>query len=77
MHHKQDTCNDQLSKLPHEVLHNILKDVDPKDLAALSQCCKKLAGFIRDNRPLFRDVYLAKLVSSFTRRGDETKWMEL
>lgn len=54
---------DYLSKLPHEVLHNILKDVGPKDLAALPQCCTTLRDFIADNRPLFRDVYLAKLVS--------------
>jgi hypothetical protein len=57
---------DYLCELPPEVLHNIIQDVDPKDLAALSQCCKKLAGFITDNQSLFRDVYLAKLVSWFS-----------
>jgi hypothetical protein len=42
----------------HEVLHDILAVVDPRDLAALSQSCRLLHSFIDRNRILWKDVYL-------------------
>lgn len=59
--HKQNM--DYFTKLPHEVLHNVLKDVEPLDLATLSTCCGDLHRFISDNRPLFKELYLTRLVS--------------
>lgn len=58
---------DYLTKLPHEVLHNILKDVGPLDLATLSSCCGDLYRFIADNRALFKELYLMRLVSGLER----------
>jgi hypothetical protein len=58
---------DYLTKLPNEVQHKILKDVDPQDLLSLQLCCQTLNNFIKDNRPLFRDLYLARLVSKLAK----------
>lgn len=54
---------DYFTKLPHEVLHNVLKDVSPRDLAMISRCCGELHRFIADNRPLYKELYLTRLVS--------------
>lgn len=51
-----------LSKLPDEMVQNILKDVDPADLPALMRTCKEIKRVIANNRVLFRDLYLANLV---------------
>ncbi|KAK6085708.1 hypothetical protein SCUP515_00815 [Seiridium cupressi] len=48
-----------LTELPPEILHNILRFVDPPDLAWISRICKTLCHSIKDNTILFRDVYLA------------------
>ena len=53
---------DYLTKLPHELLHNILKGVDPPDLEALSETCQKLRAFTKDNHQLFKDIYATYLV---------------
>lgn len=55
--------NMQLIELPPEILHNVLRAVDPLDLASLSLCCRVLHDFISDNRPLFKELYLQRLVS--------------
>ncbi|RFU35017.1 hypothetical protein B7463_g1330, partial [Scytalidium lignicola] len=52
---------DQLTTLPNEVLHTILAEVDPKDLATLSRTSRALHNFISDNRLLFKDIYLSYL----------------
>lgn len=49
--------------LPHEVLHNIIAQVDPTALAQLCHCCRALNDYIKDNRLLFKDVYLGYFVS--------------
>jgi predicted transcriptional regulator len=60
---------DYLTKLPHELLHNILKGVDPPDLEALSKTCQKLRSFTKDNHQLFKDIYATYLVSVHLERG--------
>jgi hypothetical protein len=48
-----------LTELPPEILHNILRFVNPADLAWISRICKTLCYSIKGNTTLFRDVYLA------------------
>jgi F-box domain len=52
-----------LLALPLEVLHNVLKTVDPQDLATLPRCCRALHTFISGNRQLFKELYLQRLAS--------------
>lgn len=52
-----------LLALPPEVLHNVLRAVDPKDLATLPRCCRVLRAFISGNRQLFKELYLQRLAS--------------
>lgn len=47
-----------LLEMCHEVLHDILAEVNPKDLGALLQSCRALHSYIKDNRMLWKDVYL-------------------
>jgi hypothetical protein len=47
----------------HEILHDIIIQVYPEDLAALSASCQTLNKYIRGNRLLWRDVYLRHFVS--------------
>ncbi len=47
-----------LLSLPHEVLHHVITEADPQDLAALSRCCQMLNGYIKHNRLLFKELYL-------------------
>jgi hypothetical protein len=54
---------DDLSKLPPEVLHSILKNLEPLDLVKLARCGPAPHRFIADNRPLFKEAYLHVLVS--------------
>jgi hypothetical protein len=49
--------------LPHEILHSVLTCVDPRDLASLSLCCEALHRFIQNDRLLFKELYLQRLVS--------------
>jgi len=53
-----------LLALPPEVLHNVLKAVDPRDLAALPRCCRALHTFISGNKQLFKELYLQRLAGS-------------
>lgn len=53
----------ELLGLCHELQHEILKEVDPQDLAALSGSCKTFNGYIKNNRLLWKDVYLQNFVS--------------
>lgn len=49
----------QLTELPPEIIHNILRFVDPPDLAWISSICRTFRYSISGNSTLFRDVYLA------------------
>ncbi|ETS82573.1 hypothetical protein PFICI_04449 [Pestalotiopsis fici W106-1] len=61
-----------LTELPPEILHNILRFVNPEDLAWISRICKTLCYSIKDNPTLFRDVYLAHLDEP--RAGHDVDW---
>lgn len=50
-------ANNNLLNLPHEVLHSIIANADPQDLAALS-CCRALNDFIKNNHLLHKELYL-------------------
>lgn len=50
-----------LLDLPHEVLHSIIANADPQDLAALS-CCRTLNDFIKNNHLLHKELYLKAFV---------------
>lgn len=52
-----------LLALPHEILHSILRGVDPQDLHPLSLSCRTLYAFLKDNHTLYKDIYLQNLVS--------------
>ena len=47
--------------LPHEVLHSIIVNTDPQDLAALC-CCRALNDFIKNNNLLHKELYLKTFV---------------
>jgi hypothetical protein len=51
-----------LVSLCHEVLHDILCEVNPADLGALSQTCQTFSSYIKNNRLLWKDVYLRHFV---------------
>lgn len=51
-----------LLQLPHEVLHSILLNVAPGDLAAL-RCCRILDDFIKNDGLLYKEVYRRHFVS--------------
>lgn len=48
--------------LSNELLHEILLKVNPGDLARVSQCCRSLHTFIKDNELLWKDLYLETFV---------------
>ena len=50
-----------LLDLPHEVLHTIIANADPQDLAALC-CCRALNDFIKNNDLLHKQLYLKTFV---------------
>jgi len=52
-----------LLDLADEILHNILIEVCPEDLAALSRSCQTLNKYIDNNPLLWRDIYLKYFVS--------------
>jgi len=47
-----------------EVLHGVFKQVDPTDLAVLSQCCRFLNSFIKNDVLLWKIHYLKRFVCS-------------
>lgn len=47
--------------LPLEILHCILAQTDPQDVARLC-CCRTLTNYIRNNQVLFKDIYLRHYV---------------
>lgn len=58
-----------LLDLPHEVLHNIIANADPQDLAALC-CCRTLNDFIKNNQLLHKEIYL-KTFDAFSQTQKE------
>ena len=52
-------CN--LLDLPHEVLHSIIVNTDLQDLAGLC-CCHALYDFIKNDRLLYKEMYLRHFV---------------
>ena len=50
-----------LLALPPELLHGILVNVNPQDLAAV-RCCRQLADFVKHNVLLAKTLYLKKYV---------------
>ena len=54
-----------LLNLPHEVLHCIIANADPQDLAALC-CCRALNDFIKDNHLLHKELYLKNFVRPYS-----------
>ena len=50
-----------LLNLPHEVLHSIISNTNPQDLAALC-CCRALNHFVKNNDLLHKEMYLKKFV---------------
>jgi len=57
---------DRLTTLPHELLHNIFKHVDPLQLAGLTIQCRALRGFISNNTQLFKEIFVKYFVSIVT-----------
>jgi hypothetical protein len=55
----------QLLPQPPEILHNILRQVEPEDLARLSKSCRMLHQFILNDRLLWKAQYLRHFVSFF------------
>ena len=52
--------------LPLEILHCILVQTDPQDVARLC-CCHTLNNYIRNNHLLFKDIYLRHYVRGIDR----------
>ena len=52
-----------LTKLPPEILQNILSWLNPASFVHVSLICRLFRDLTRDNRQLFRDVYLLHFVS--------------
>ena len=50
-----------LLELPPEVLHGILGNTNPQDLARLC-CCRTLYDFIKNDRLLYKELYLRNFV---------------
>jgi len=49
-----------LLALSHEILHCIFSELDPADLAPLSETCRDLRAYIRGNRLLHKGVYISR-----------------
>ncbi|KAF2083455.1 hypothetical protein K490DRAFT_51613 [Saccharata proteae CBS 121410] len=64
-----------LLDLSNELLQSVLVETEPKDLARLSQSCRALNRFIKNNRLLWKDVYLRNFDNPPTRDGQaELDW---
>ena len=64
-----------LLDLPLEVLHAILVQADPQDIARF-RCCRTLNDYIKGNHLLFREMYLKYFVSSKCLKA-RISWIEL
>jgi hypothetical protein len=50
-----------LTELPPEIIHNVLRFVDPPDLSWIPRISKTLYYSVKGNATLFKHVYLAHL----------------
>ncbi|KAJ9657320.1 hypothetical protein H2201_008224 [Coniosporium apollinis] len=65
----------QLLGLCHELLHNIFTQLDPSDLASVSRSCRPLNGYVKNNKLLFKELYLQRWDNpSPTADGAEPDW---
>jgi hypothetical protein len=53
----------ELLSLCPEILHGIFQEVNPEDLATLSKTCRFLSLFIKNDRLLWKDLYVRNYVS--------------
>lgn len=56
-------ARDRLSALPVEMLHGVFRLLDPKDLASLMGVSPMLNDYVKENKKLYKDVYLSHYVS--------------
>lgn len=49
--------------LPAEVLHLILRHLDPLDVAAVNSSCQDLNSYLKDNELLYKELYLKNWVA--------------
>ena len=59
-----------LLELSHELLHCILTEITPTDLAAVGQTCKDLNSYISGNKLLHKDIYLQR----YDQPKSDTSW---
>ncbi|KAK5007633.1 hypothetical protein LTR28_005042, partial [Elasticomyces elasticus] len=56
-----------LLEISNELLHTIFLDVDPSDLAALSQSCQALNTFVKSNKLLYKELYLQRFLKKLVK----------
>lgn len=61
-----------LLELSHELLHCILTETEPVDLAALAASCRTLHVYIRGNKLLHKDLYIRRY--DLPRDGIQLAW---
>lgn len=57
-----------LLDLPRELLHNIVVECNPEDIAAVNQTCRTLHNSIVGDKLIYRDVYLRHYVSNILKK---------
>ena len=63
-----------LTRLPPEILYNILIHVDPNDLAFVPRVCRRLYYVVFRNGPLYKQVYLKNLDSPSPDVWEHMNW---
>ncbi|KAI6713175.1 F-box domain-containing protein [Diplocarpon mali] len=63
----------QLRRLPNEIIHNVLRFLDPVDLVHLSKSCKFLCSNIKNDGQFYKAIYLRILVSHSARATPRAK----
>jgi len=54
-----------LYNLPAEVVHLILRHLNPSDFAAVNGSCQILNSYLKDNQLLYKELYLDNWVAMF------------
>lgn len=54
--------NTQLMDLPYELLHKVLYECEPADIKSLWETCRALNQLLKNNRQLYKEMYLKQLV---------------
>ena len=60
----------KLLDVSSELLNGIFQEVDPEDLAGLARTCRQLNTFIKNNRLLWKYLYLRNYVRVHLSLGD-------